>query len=176
MKKAAIGASALVAIATVAGACSPEDTESRDPTVFVQSTQFAPPPTPITDLVPTAEQLTALYNATTNYSIREEDRALLLDGPSDQTLPIARAWGAQPSPQYSSSPPWNPSAQRWSTRLGRVTSKAWNLTRWDQFPSCVSTTSGSYPAPSSVADCFSPHHRSAAEAFARHAQPVYSDW
>ncbi|WP_368679912.1 hypothetical protein R1X32_00705 (plasmid) [Rhodococcus opacus] len=100
VRKAAIGASALVAIATVAGACSPEDTESRDPTVFVQSTQFAPPPAPITDLVPTAEQLTALYNATTNYSIREEDRARLLDGPSDQTLPIARAWGAQPSPQY----------------------------------------------------------------------------
>ncbi|RZL74648.1 MAG: hypothetical protein EOP32_33195, partial [Rhodococcus sp. (in: high G+C Gram-positive bacteria)] len=98
VRKAAIGASALVAIATVAGACSPEGTESRDPTVFVQSTQFAPPPAPITGLVPTAEQLTALYNATTNYSIREEDRARLLDGPTDQTLPIARAWGAQPSP------------------------------------------------------------------------------
>ncbi|WP_050787606.1 hypothetical protein [Rhodococcus jostii] len=102
VRKAAIGASALVAIATAscACACSPEDTESRHPTVFVQSTQFAPPPAPITDLVPTAEQLTALYNATTNYSIREEDRARLLEGPSDQTLPIARAWGAQPSPQY----------------------------------------------------------------------------
>ncbi|MFE5708007.1 hypothetical protein [Rhodococcus koreensis] len=100
VRKAAIGASALVAIATVAGACSPEGTESRDPTAVVQSTQFAPPPAPITDPVPTAEQLTALYNATTNYSIREEDRARLLDGPTDQTLPIARAWGAQPSPQY----------------------------------------------------------------------------
>ncbi|WP_241032114.1 hypothetical protein [Rhodococcus pseudokoreensis] len=101
VRKAAIGTSALAAIATVACACSPADNaESRDPTVFVQSTQFAPPPAPITDLVPTAEQLTALYNATTNYSIREEDRALLLDGPSDQTLPIARDWGAQPTPQY----------------------------------------------------------------------------
>ncbi|WP_244163767.1 hypothetical protein [Rhodococcus koreensis] len=100
VRKAAIGASALVAIATVAGACSPEGTESRDPTAVVQSTQFAPPPAPITDPVPTAEQLTALYNATTNDSIREEDRARLLDGPTDQTLPIARAWGAQPSPQY----------------------------------------------------------------------------
>jgi hypothetical protein len=47
------------------------------------------------DLVPTAEHLTAVYNATTDYSIREEDRALLLDGPSDQTLPIARAWGCE---------------------------------------------------------------------------------
>ena len=101
VRKAAIGASALVAIATATCACSPaDDTESRDPTVFVQSTQFAPPPAPITDLVPTAEQLTALYNATTNYSIREEDRARLLEGPSGQALPIARAWGAQPSPQY----------------------------------------------------------------------------
>jgi hypothetical protein len=101
VRKAAIGACALVAIATAAGACSSvDDTESRHQTVFVQSTQFAPPPVPVTDLVPTAEQLTAVYNATTNYSIREEDRARLLDGPSDQTLPIARAWGAQPSPQY----------------------------------------------------------------------------
>jgi hypothetical protein len=102
VRKAAIGASALVAIATATGACSSvDDTASRHPTVFVQSTQFAPPPAPITDLVPTAEQLTALYNATTNYSIREEDRARLLEGPSDQTtLRIARAWGAQPSPQY----------------------------------------------------------------------------
>nr|AIU93466.1 hypothetical protein LRS1606.32 [Rhodococcus sp. NS1] len=101
MRKAAIGAGALVAIATVAGACSSaDDIESRHQTVFVQSTQFAPAPAPITDLVPTAEQLTALYNATTNYSIREEDRARLLDGPSDQTRPIARAWGAQVSPQY----------------------------------------------------------------------------
>ncbi|KAF0957208.1 hypothetical protein [Rhodococcus sp. T7] len=102
VRKAAIGASALVAIATATCACSPaDDTESRDPAVFVQSTQFAPPPAVLTDLVPTAEQLTALYNATTNYSIREEDRARLLEGPSDQTtLRIARAWGAQPSPQY----------------------------------------------------------------------------
>ncbi|MGU3586871.1 hypothetical protein ACLBYD_27410 [Rhodococcus sp. C26F] len=101
VRKAAIGVSALVAIATVAGACSPaDDTESRHQTIFVQSTQFAPPPAPITDLVPTTEQLTTLYNATTNYSIREDDRARLLDGPSDQTRPIARAWGAQPSPQY----------------------------------------------------------------------------
>ncbi|TQC41531.1 hypothetical protein EEB14_54200 [Rhodococcus sp. WS4] len=102
VRKVAIGASAFVAIAIAACACSPaDDTESRDPTVFVQSTQFAPPPAPITDLVPTAEQLTALYNATTNYSIREEDRARLLEGPSDQTtLRIARAWGALPTPQY----------------------------------------------------------------------------
>jgi hypothetical protein len=98
--KSAIGASAVVAIATATCACSSaNDAESRGPTVFVQSTQFAPPPAVITDLVPTASQLSALYNATTNYSIREEDRARLLDGPSDQTLPIARAWGAQPSPQ-----------------------------------------------------------------------------
>lgn len=101
VRKVAIGASALVAIATATCACSPvDDTEARHPTVFVHPTQFAPPPAPITDLVPTAEQLTALYNATTNYSIREEDRARLLDGPSDQTLRVARAWGAQPSPQY----------------------------------------------------------------------------
>ena len=93
--------SALVAIATVTCACSPaDDAESHDPTVFIHSTQFAPPPAPITDLVPTPEQLTALYNATTNYSIREEDRARLLDGPGDLTLPIARAWGAQTTPQY----------------------------------------------------------------------------
>ncbi|AWK75046.1 hypothetical protein CBI38_29330 [Rhodococcus oxybenzonivorans] len=102
VRKAAIGASALVAIATATCACSPgDDTEPREPAIIVQSTQFAPPPAPITDLVPTAEQLTALYNATTNYSIREEDRARLLEGPSDQTtLRIARAWGAQPSSQY----------------------------------------------------------------------------
>jgi hypothetical protein len=101
VRKAAIGASAVVAIGLAACACSlVADTEARDPTVFVHSTQFAPPPAPITDLVPTAEQLTALYNATTNYSIREEDRARLLDGPSDQTLRIARAWGARPTPQY----------------------------------------------------------------------------
>ena len=82
VRKVAIGASAVVAIATATCACSPaDDTESREPTVFVQSTQFAPPPAPITNLVPTAEQLTALYNATTNYSIREEDRARLLEGP-----------------------------------------------------------------------------------------------
>ncbi|WP_370184201.1 hypothetical protein [Rhodococcus wratislaviensis] len=101
VRKAAIGASAIVAIATVACARSPvDDAGSRDPAVFVHSTQFAPPPAPITDLMPTAEQLTVLYNATTNYSIREEDRARLLEGPSDQTLRMARAWGAQPSPQY----------------------------------------------------------------------------
>ncbi|WAM18472.1 hypothetical protein [Rhodococcus sp. JS3073] len=101
VREVALGASSVLAIAIAACACSPGDeAESRDPSVFVQSTQFAPPPAPITDPVPTAEQLTALYNATTNYSIREEDRARLLEGPSDQTLPIARAWGAQPSPQY----------------------------------------------------------------------------
>lgn len=101
VRKAAIGASALVAIATAASACSSaDDTDTRHQTVFVQSNQFAPPPAPITDPMPSAEQLSALYNATTNYSIREEDRARLLDGPSDRTAPIARAWGAQPSPQY----------------------------------------------------------------------------
>ena len=95
-----MGATALVAIATAACACSPaDDTEARHPTAVVESTQFAPPPAAITNLVPTAEQLTALYNATVNYSIREEDRARLLDGPSDENLRIARAWGAQPSPQ-----------------------------------------------------------------------------
>ncbi|QSE95811.1 hypothetical protein JWS13_44565 [Rhodococcus pseudokoreensis] len=98
---AVIVASALVAITTATCGCSPaDDAESRDPTVIIHSTQFATAPTLITDLVPTPEQLTALYNATTNYSIREEDRALLLDGPSGLTLPIARAWGAQPRPQY----------------------------------------------------------------------------
>lgn len=100
VRKAARHAGALVAIAA-ACACSPaNDHESSDPTVLVQSTQFAPPPAPITDLIPTAEQLTTLYNATTNYSIREEDRSRLLDGPSDQALQIARSWGALPMPQY----------------------------------------------------------------------------
>ncbi|WP_255221570.1 hypothetical protein [Rhodococcus wratislaviensis] len=102
-----MGASAVVAIATGVCACSADDdAESRNPTVFVQSTEFAPPPAPITDLVPTAEQLTTLYNATTNYSIREEDRARLLEGPSDQTtLRIARAWVRCPHLNTSSSLP-----------------------------------------------------------------------
>ena len=41
------------------------------------------------DLLFTAEQLTALYNATTNYSIREEDRAIL--GRSQRPGPADRA-------------------------------------------------------------------------------------
>lgn len=97
-----MGASAFVAIAA-ACACSPtEDTEARDPTAYVQSsTQFAPAPASITDLVPTAEQLTVLYNATTDYSIREEDRARFLEGPSDKsTLRLAQTWGALPTPPY----------------------------------------------------------------------------
>ena len=132
-------------------ACSSaDDTESRHPTAVVESTQFAPPPAPITDLVPTAEQLTALYNATVNYSIREEDRARLLDGPSDENLRIARAWGAQPSPQQIQFTTVEPVGPEESTRLVRAASVAWNLTRWDQSPSCVLTTNGSYPAPTSA--------------------------
>ncbi|MCX5046707.1 hypothetical protein OG921_26380 [Aldersonia sp. NBC_00410] len=50
--------------------------------------------------MPTSEQLTNLYNATTDYSIREEERARLFDGPSDQNLRLAKTWGAQPAPQY----------------------------------------------------------------------------
>lgn len=82
-------------------ACSPAAVdEPRPPTVAVRSTQFAPPPPPITDAVPTAQQLTDLLAASLNYSIREEDRARLFEGPSEFNVSLARAWGAQLDPQH----------------------------------------------------------------------------
>ncbi len=84
----------------VCGCGSNEVDEPRLPTASVRSTQFAAPPPPVIDAVPTAEQLTTLLDASLNYSVREEDRARLFDGPSERNVSLARAWGAQPNPQH----------------------------------------------------------------------------
>lgn len=98
VKLVGVGAVVLVMLTC---ACSPvEVDEPRLPIALVRPTQFAPPPPPITDELPTAEQLTTLFAASLNYSIREEDRARLFDGPSEGNLSLARAWGAQPDPQH----------------------------------------------------------------------------
>ncbi|WP_052060419.1 hypothetical protein [Rhodococcoides fascians] len=95
-----VGVSA-VAVVFLACACSPvEVDEPKSPVASISPTQFAPPPTPITDDVPTAAQLTALFAASVDYSIREEDRARLFDGPAENNVRLARAWGAQPDPQH----------------------------------------------------------------------------
>lgn len=82
-------------------ACAPAAVDDPQlPAAAVRSTQFAPPPPPITDAVPTADQLTDLLAASLNYAIREEDRARLFDGPTENNVSLARAWGAQPDPQH----------------------------------------------------------------------------
>jgi hypothetical protein len=95
-----VGVSA-VAVVLLACACSPgEVDQSKSPVASIRPTQFTPPPPPITDDLPTAAQLTALFAASVDYSIREEDRARLFDGPAANNVRLARAWGAQPDPQH----------------------------------------------------------------------------
>lgn len=80
-------------------------------------------------------------------------RALLLDGPSDQTLPIVRAWGAQPTPRYiqfTTVEPVDPDMIN-PTGQGRV--EGMELYPVVPIPFERYTTSASAPAPSSVADC-----------------------
>lgn len=98
VRRAGSGAITLVAFGC---ACAPvEVDEPRLPIASIRSTQFAAPPSPVTDAVPSAEQLTALLAASLNYSVQEEDRARLFDGPSEGNVSLARAWGAQPDPQH----------------------------------------------------------------------------
>ncbi|OZD01728.1 hypothetical protein CH275_18115 [Rhodococcus sp. 06-235-1A] len=98
MKSAGVSVIALVMMVC---ACAPAEVEEpRLPVASVRSTQFATPPPPITDAVPTAQQLTKLLAASLDYSVREEDRARLFDGPSEHNVSLARAWGAQPDPQH----------------------------------------------------------------------------
>jgi hypothetical protein len=95
-----VGVSA-VAVVLLACACSPGEVgQSKSPVASIRPTQFTPPPPPITDDLPTAAQLTALFAASVDYSIREEDRARLFDGPAANNVRLARAWGAQPDPQH----------------------------------------------------------------------------
>lgn len=96
MRRVGLGAIILIVFGC---ACAPVD-EPRLPTASVRSTQFAAPPPPVTDPVPSGEQLTALLAASVNYSVREEDRARLFDGPTERNVSLARAWGAQPDPQH----------------------------------------------------------------------------
>ncbi|WP_032376117.1 hypothetical protein [Rhodococcoides fascians] len=98
MRSARVSAIALVMMVC---ACTPAEVdEPRAPVASVRSTQFSPPPPPVTDTVPTAEQLTELLAASLNYEIREDDRARLFDGPVEHNVSLARAWGAQPDPQH----------------------------------------------------------------------------
>ena len=98
VRRAGFGAITLVVFDC---ACTPVVVdEPRLPIASVRSTQFAAPPPPVTDAVPSAEQLTALLAASLNYSVREEDRARLFDGPTERNVSLARAWGAQPNPQH----------------------------------------------------------------------------
>ena len=46
-----------------------------------------------------AAELTALLDTSPNYSVREEDRARLFDGPSERNVSLARAWGEQQDPR-----------------------------------------------------------------------------
>jgi hypothetical protein len=95
-----VGVSA-VAVVLLACACSPVEVDvPKSPVASIRPTQFTPPPPPITDDLPTAAQLTALFAASVDYSIREEDRARLFDGPAANNVRLARAWGAQPDPQH----------------------------------------------------------------------------
>ncbi|MBY4107573.1 hypothetical protein HQO82_08850 [Rhodococcus fascians] len=95
-----VGVSA-VAVVLLACACSPVEVDvPKSPVASIRPTQFASPPPPITDDVPTAAQLTALFAASVDYSIRQEDRARLFDGPAENNVRLARAWGAQPDPQH----------------------------------------------------------------------------
>jgi hypothetical protein len=95
-----VGLSA-VAVVLLACACSPGEVgQSKSPVASIRPTQFTPPPPLITDDLPTAAQLTALFAASVDYSIREEDRARLFDGPAANNVRLARAWGAQPDPQH----------------------------------------------------------------------------
>ncbi|QII08056.1 hypothetical protein BH93_24100 [Rhodococcoides fascians A25f] len=90
-----------IALAMMVCACAPAEVdEPRVPVASVRSTQFSPPPQPVTDTVPTAEQLTELLAASLNYGVREDHRARLFDGPVEHNVSLARAWGAQPDPQH----------------------------------------------------------------------------
>ncbi|RRQ29236.1 hypothetical protein DK926_04975 [Rhodococcus sp. Eu-32] len=81
-------------------ACSPTgEIDSPQSNALVRPTQFAAAPEPVNDPEPTPEQLTVLFRASYDYSIREEDRARLIEGPSDGNLSLAREWGAQHDPQ-----------------------------------------------------------------------------
>lgn len=98
--RTAVGAIVLGVFATALCACSSGAQVDEDhPASGVRTTQFANPPAPILDVEPTADELSILYGASTDYSIREEDRALLIEGDRLQNLALAREWGAQPSPQ-----------------------------------------------------------------------------
>ncbi len=91
---------ATITLAAMLCACAPAEVDEPGiPTASIRSTQFAAPPPPVTDAAPTAEQLTTLFAASLDYSVREKDRARLFDGPSENNVALARAWGAQPDPQ-----------------------------------------------------------------------------
>lgn len=100
VKRSVLTFGSVIMAASLGCACSSTNTsDSRQSEVVIRSTQFAPAPEPVTDHVPTARQLTVLFNASLDYSIREEGRARLIEGDSDENLPLARAWGAQTDAQ-----------------------------------------------------------------------------
>ncbi|MDF3304485.1 hypothetical protein P3H15_05560 [Rhodococcus sp. T2V] len=86
----------VVAASGVMAACSSDDGESAPPSVGMEATSSVPTTPDIPGTLPTADELTALYNTALDYDVPLSDRVNLIQGVDDAdprlAWKIARSW------------------------------------------------------------------------------------